>query len=41
MTTDPRLTYSKPSTIIRPPKELGAVVWEEGPNSRDWLGLFC
>jgi len=27
--------------IIRSPKELGAVVREEGPNSRDWLWLFC
>jgi len=31
----------KPSKIIRPPKELGVVVWGEGPKSRDWLGLFC
>jgi len=27
--------------IIRPPKKLGVVVWKEGPNSRDWLWLFC
>jgi len=27
--------YLKPSKIIRPPKELGDVVSEEGPNSRD------
>jgi len=32
---------SKPSKNIRPPKELGVVVWEEGPKSRNWLGLFC
>jgi len=25
----------KPLKIIRPPNELGVVVWEEGPNSRD------
>jgi len=31
----------KHSNIIRPPKELRVVVWEEGPNSRDWLWLFC
>jgi len=24
----------KPSKIIRSPKELGVVVWEESPNSR-------
>jgi len=31
----------KPSNIIRPPKKLRVVVWEEGHNSRNWSGLYC